>query len=125
MGKPIDFDHLWQRLGDARKLGQDINPEGNRCALVLGLVLKSAYQPRKAGGEVSFRDISQPPRGIRGQPFLERFYVKADDMARRLREEWGAPNYIVHGSDATQALSGKRGIIFVENAWRTLHGPWP
>jgi hypothetical protein len=113
----VAFEALWDKYQESRKLGRDINPDGNRCALVLGAALRSAYTPRKERGELSFREIGQPPKGIRGQPFLERYYVKAEELARRLEEEWGRPAYRVSGADAAAAIGGKRGVVFVEDAW--------
>lgn len=117
MAEAMGFDTLWERYKEARNLGRDINPDGNRCALVLGAAMRSIYKPRKERGELSFREISAPPKGIRGQPFLERYYVKAEDLARRLREEWGEPAYNIEGASALATFSGKRGVIFVQDAW--------
>jgi hypothetical protein len=117
MAQAMDFKMLWARWHEARKLGGDINPDGNRCALTLGAALKLAFKPRKDKGELSFRDISQPPKGMRGQPFLDKFYVKADQFAKRLEEEWGKPDLQATGPSALAALKGKQGVIFIENAW--------
>jgi hypothetical protein len=56
---------------------------------------------------------------MRGQPFLDRFYAKAEQFAYRLREEWGAPDYNVYGAHALKVISGVQGVVFVENAWRS------
>lgn len=117
MPQAMDFKLLWARWKEAKKLGEDINPDGNRCALILGAALKSAFKPRKSRGEISFRDVSQPPEGIRGQPFLDKYYVKAQQFAQRLEEEWGAPDLKATGASALSLLKGKRGVVFIENAW--------
>ena len=122
MAKAYDFNHLWERYQESRKIAHDINPDGNRCAMVLGLTLKSVFKPRKEKDELSFREISQPPKGIRGQPFLDHFYVKAEQLANRISEEWGPPEYKLTGIHAFNKLYGLTGIIFIENAWETRFG---
>lgn len=123
-----DFDDLWKRHPKSRELGAGVNPNGNRCTLVLGATLRNIFKPRPERGELSFRDIGEPPTGMRGQPFLERYYARAQDFANRLREERGPPDVHVTGLNADQRLKGKRGVLFVQDAWPTgllgamLHG---
>lgn len=119
MAKAVDFDFMWRSHQENRKTAEMVNPEGNRCAYVLGLTLKVTFKPRPDRNELSFREISQPPKGIRGQPFLAKFYVKAEQFADRLREEWGEPDLNMIGINALDVISGKQGVIFVQNAWST------
>jgi Type VI secretion system (T6SS), amidase effector protein 4 len=115
----FDFDDLWSRHPRSREFGRDVNPGGNRCALVLGATLRNRFKPRPGTGELSFKDISEPANGIRGQPFLAKYYVKALDFANRLHTEWGPPDVRSVGTSALGVISGLRGVIFLEDAWAT------
>jgi hypothetical protein len=120
------FNSLWHRYQDKRSVAAGIT-DGNRCALVLGLALGPGYEPR--AGEISFQQLRQPTLpfqkgvhpAIEGAEVLNRFYVRSDEMARRLIDEWGAPAKF-QGSATFDAVHGKKGVIFVKNGFRTHHG---
>jgi hypothetical protein len=125
MGKAVDFGELWRNHQENRKVGAfawSEKPTQNRCAFVLGLTLKAAFKPRLDQGELSFRSVESLPKALRRQPFMDKFYVKAADLAARLREEWGKPDIKSVGSNAALVLRNRQGVIFIENAWRTKFG---
>jgi hypothetical protein len=119
MAGRFKFQDLWGRHEKSRQFGRDVNPKGNRCALVLGATLRSQFKPRSERGELSFKEIEQPSKEIRGQPFLAKYYVKAQDFANRLREEWGPPDIRVVGPSAADRIRSLQGVIFVQDAWPT------
>ncbi|MEP7282371.1 MAG: T6SS effector amidase Tae4 family protein [Rubrivivax sp.] len=136
-----DFESAWSRYQEYRKVASGIT-EGNRCALVLAMSLGKRYYPDKSKGEHSFADLedtfmvnakgtvrnlvhgnlkvaNRMADGIQGQPFLRKYYVKAEQFAKRLRTEWGDPDFILkgQGKQIVKRTLGAHGVIYIEDGW--------
>lgn len=118
MAQALNFEMLWQKYHASRKIGAAVT-DGNRCALVLGAALGLKYKPRLDQGEISFRGVGQVKSEMKEMSVLDNYYLRAEQLALRLKEEWGEPDIKVYGPDALKSIADKKGIIFVENAWRT------
>jgi Type VI secretion system (T6SS), amidase effector protein 4 len=141
MAIALDFETVWAKYQAARPVAAGIT-EGNRCAMVLAMALGKPYYPNSSKGEASFADLKDSiavnakgtarnllagklkvadrmTDGIEGQPFLQKYYVKAEQFAKRLRNEWGDPDFVLKGSpkNLVKTTMGKRGVIYMENAW--------
>jgi hypothetical protein len=53
----------------------------------------------------------------RGQPFLQRFYVKAQDLANDMSRWFGLPDLRIDGNASLQAISGNQRVIFMQDCW--------
>jgi Type VI secretion system (T6SS), amidase effector protein 4 len=129
------YSDLVRRLSFARSLGKEIK-EGNRCAVVVGVALN--LKPRKEIHETSMRDLSsstaytvkhavvsalfpshderikQPP-----MPFMEKFYVRAQQLANHIAYTFGPPDIRCSGATAVHSkkLQGLTGVIFLTHCW--------
>lgn len=98
-------------------MAEAIAPEINRCAVALSATL--GLSPRKED-EVSLKALepSNVEPEYRGTVLLEHYYIRAHQLANRLKEEetWKEPE-IYHDIDTARVrVAGRRGIIFAEDA---------
>ncbi len=126
-GHKPPFQPLWDYYQYNRDVAKGLAPEQNRCAIVLSMTL--GLQPRAGeqtlqqlggGGLISiFTDIRQkmviPP--VAKADIAKRYYIQAQQLANRLTSEWGVP-VILDGPKAQAAISGKYGIIFLQDAYQ-------
>jgi len=119
----MNFIDLKERLSHARSYGGDVT-KGNRCALVMGQALR--LKPK--AGQVTMKGLGSAEEHVREMPFLDKFFVKAQDLADTIKDSYGQPNQIIKGKTAVKKdngtyqvdmLDGKKGVIFFQNCWRT------
>jgi hypothetical protein len=101
--------------------GQDLTKYSSECAVRLSIALSL--------NDFSFdrfEDKSRVKRGIQGRSAIA-FVAGAEELARYLKSEWGAPTFTFkkHGRDmAARVLSGKRGVVYFNNCCkRSKDGP--
>src|SRR5688572_9433698 len=114
----IDYSYpdLVKRLNDARSWATGVT-EGNRCALVVGVALNLKPQAEHQ----SFRAVKAGlVDGIKGQPFLAKFYLKAQDLADHISRSFGPPDLTTTGLSASQSLAGRQGLVFMADCWGGL-----
>jgi hypothetical protein len=134
------FDELAKRLDRARKFGQEeLVKRGNKCAMVMGITLR--MQPRK--GETSMRDLLKEPtfaaknmakkvvskffadgnydEAVTGpdMPFMDRFYVKAKDLAKHIEDDCGEADIAGRGKELVGSgkLAGQKGVMYLGGFW--------
>jgi hypothetical protein len=54
---------------------------------------------------------------VAGAQLATRYYVQAQQLANRLRSEWGEPELLDAG-DAERRIQGRRGVVFLQDAYR-------
>jgi|GEM_PF-4458368 len=113
---PMSYATAARRLADARGWAGGVT-EGNRCALVVGVALN--LQPRKALGETTFRDLPDSHLAIPKQPFLDKFYVKAEQLGDGIAAKYGPPDIADSGRIAFPKMAGRRGVACLEDCWVT------
>jgi hypothetical protein len=89
--------------------------EGNRCALVVGVALNI----KPSGPDISFKGQPSAAAAVRNQPFASKFFLKADQLARRIAHVFGRPDIECVGSVALSKISGLTGVVFCEDCWRS------
>jgi len=125
------FEPLWNYYQHNRPIAQGLLPDGNRCALVLSMAL--GLEPRP--GELTLQELGD--KGLRatlidqirrgpGAPvrnstvtdteLAKRYYVQAEQLADRLKDEWKTPTEF-SPEEARRALLGRRGVVFLEHAY--------
>ncbi|MEW6353615.1 MAG: T6SS effector amidase Tae4 family protein [Pseudomonadota bacterium] len=132
-GEKPPFQPLWDYYGYNRPIAEGLVPDENRCAIVLSMTL--GLEPR--AGEATVEALGNKLHAIAKQikrhvtmddkphtidavadaEIAKRYYIKAQQLADRLRDEWGEP-LAVEGPQTLEAISGKRGVIFIQNAYR-------
>jgi hypothetical protein len=135
---PDSFHELAKRLDRARKFGQEeLVKRGNRCAMVMGITLR--MHPRKDLGETSMRDLLKEPtfaaknmakkvlsggkydEAVTGpdMPFMDRFYVKAKDLAKHIQDDCGDADIAGKGKELVGSgkLAGKKGVMYLGGFW--------
>ena len=126
-GRP-SFQTLWDHYQFNREIARGLAPEQNRCAIVLSMTL--GLRPR--AGEASLRDLSGGSllsvlSQIRHKLVIPevgradiatRYYIRAEQLASRLRSEWGEP-LVMSGPEARRQIEGRRGVILLKDAYRS------
>jgi len=126
-GQRPPFAPLWDHYQYNRDIAKGLAPDQNRCAIVLSMTL--GLRPR--AGEASLRDLGGHGAlsiltqirhrlvipEVAGAELATRYYVQAQQLANRLRDELGAPE-VLRGTDARQRIAGRRGIVFLQDAYR-------
>lgn len=113
---PVSYAVLVKKLAYAREWASSVTA-GNRCALVVGAAL--GVQPRKALGETTFNDLPDSHRLLPNQPFLDRYYVKAEQLKNGIAAKYGTPDVEGAGTTVFPKLSGRRGVAYLEDCWVT------
>jgi hypothetical protein len=130
-GTKPPFRPLWDFYQYNRPIAYGLLPDENRCAVVLSMALGLTPRP----GETSVQDLGNkeivanlvgPMKTLLVEPVKDaeiasRPYVKAQDLAERIKSEFGPPVYLA-GKDARQFLAGKQGIVFLQHAYLHLRG---
>lgn len=120
-GQKPPFEPLWNYYQTNRDIAEGFAPAENRCAIVLSLTL--GIEPR--ANEASLRDLKllhkiNRERGVIPEvadaELAKRYYIRAQELANRLRDEWGEP-VIIKTRDARKIISGKRGIVLIQDAY--------
>ena len=137
------FDRLWRVHHLSRNIAKGLAPEENRCAIVLSMTLGLSPIPEK--GDESLNNIETGlSHQIIGQlkkwgkelwkgqdleqyvPFLkeikdtdlaERFYIKSEQLANRLRDEWSPPSYAHGEKKVKELLLNKLGVVFFKGGF--------
>lgn len=116
------FQQLWDHYRYNRPVAAGLEPESDRCAMVLSMSL--GLEP--GAGEHSFLQSTDRLRpGIEG-----RYYLRAQELSGRLLREWGPPEYL-QGRDPEKLIQGRKGVIYLEHAYleaQKVKGhavPWP
>ena len=106
------YSDLVKRLEHARSWAEGVT-EGNRCALVVGVALNIKPKSERE----SFRALKTGVvDGVKGMPFLAKFFLKAQDLADATAA-WFGPPEICEGRSALKSLSGRKGVIFMQDCW--------
>lgn len=114
-GQKPPFQPVWDAYQSKRGIAKGFAPEENRCAMVLSLTL--GFEPR--ANEATLRDLKV--RGgvipeLADAELAKRVYIRAQELANRIEDEWGAPG-VIKTSEARNAIDGKTGIVFFQDAW--------
>ena len=131
-GKP-PFKALWDFYKYNRPTALGLLPNENRCALVMSMTL--GLEPRT--GEISLGDLgnkqliaslSGPIKTmllvpIKDSEIAKKYYVRADELAHRLKTEFGTP-VVLEGTKARDFISGKKGIVFRTGITRSHLDLW-
>jgi len=119
----MSYTNLKERLSHSRSYGEDIT-KGNRCALVMGQALRL----KPSNNQVTMRGLGAAEEHLRNMPLLDKFFVKAQDLANSIKDNYGQPTKIIKGKSAVkkndgnyqvEALDGRKGVIFFQDCWRT------
>lgn len=131
-GKP-PFQPLWDYYEFNRPIAIGLLPDENRCAIVLSMTL--GLEPR--GNEASVANLTDQKKksmilGLAATKNLEanfsqteaatHYYLRAQELANRLKSEWGQPQEI-DALDAAKYLNGKQGVVFLEHAYQEFRRP--
>ena len=114
MALPYSYSDLFKRFTDARSWAGEIT-EGNRCALVMGITLN--LKPDR--DQLNFRGQKSANSSVRNQPFLEKMFVKAEDLVSQITRTYGPPDVEVCGLHALDAVARAPGVIFLRDCWST------
>jgi hypothetical protein len=137
-GEKPAFQPLWNYYEFNRSIAAGLVPEENRCAIVMSMTL--GLEPR--GNEASVASLTDPKKksmilGLMSIKYLEkpvrnpaathtevaaRYYLRAEDLANRLKSEWGKPQEI-DALDAAKYLNGRQGVVFLEHAYLESRRP--
>jgi hypothetical protein len=134
------FSRLLARHDSAIAFGRTVDiKRGNRCAMVMGIALQ--MHPRKERGQTTMRDLANSPEykyrnlakmaiaSVAGatydetvapydQPFMDRFFVKAKDLAQGINEKFGPPDFSGTGTDFLKsARRTKKGVMYLGGFW--------
>ena len=111
-GQKPPFQPVWETYQSKRGIAEGFAPQENRCAMVLSLTL--GFEPR--ANESTLRDLKVREGVIpelADAELAKRVYIRAQQLANRIEDEWGAPEVI----KSSAAISGKTGIVFLQDAW--------
>src|SRR5262249_26250999 len=89
--------------------------QGNRCAAVLGLTLRLVPGPR----HTTFKGLRDAKEEVRNQPFLDRIFVKAADVAFQITKSYAPPEINAPGKSAIESIEGQKGVVYLKHCWRT------
>lgn len=127
-GQKPAFRSLWDYYQYNRDIAKGLAPEQNRCAIVLsmtlGLMPRADDKSLRDLGWTEDKDILTEIRKkmvipeVAKAEIAKRYYIQAQQLANRLRSEWGEP-LIVDGTKARELIAGKNGIIFLQDAYRS------
>jgi hypothetical protein len=137
-GEKPPFQPLWDYYEFNRSVAAGLVPDENRCAIVMSMTLGLEPQGNEASvasladkkqksilvGLISTKRLEEPvtnPAATHTE-VASRYYLRAEDLAQRLRTEWGAPREI-DALDAAKYLNGKQGVVFLQHAY--LHPGMP
>lgn len=120
-GQKPPFEPLWDYYQTTYKVAEGFALNENRCAIRLSLTL--GFEPR--ANEASLRDLKlirkiNPERGsiaeLADAEIAKRYYIRAQELANRIRDEWGEPA-IIKTRDARKLIAGKKGIVLIQDAY--------
>jgi hypothetical protein len=144
-GRQPPFRVLWDYYEFALQyeIAKGLAPDQNRCALTLSLVLglqprggevslaQLREEPVASGAVTAIRSLishlAENARdaahltGARTLPQItdaqiaRRYYIRAEDIAARLRDLWRRDAVYLRGPEARAYIQDKRGIIFLQN----------
>ena len=132
-GEKPPFQPLWNYYEFNRSIAVGLLPDENRCAIVLSMTL--GLEPR--GNEASVANLTDQKKkamilGLAATKNLEmnftqseaatHYYLRAQELANRLKSEWGQPQEI-DALDAAKYLNGKQGVVFLEHAYQEFRRP--
>lgn len=111
---PIPFSHveLSRRHAAARAVGEELSSD-NRCALVMGMALR--IQPDV--GDKTHRGQKASPEPVRNQPLLDRYFLRAGELAKRIECTFGAAELTLRRGQDFSALKGQKGVLYLDNCW--------
>lgn len=114
--RAVSWTALWNSYQDARMLATGIAPEANRCAIALSAALD--VRPRRAS-ELTLADVPDAVNAaFRGASVLNRYYIRASELAERLREDppFGRyPEIFENPREARERMTFRRGIVYFED----------
>lgn len=104
---------LWNNYCTNRKWANQLG-HINKCAVVMSASL--GLKPGK--GELSLADIKeQLNERFQKEKWLENYFIRAQELANRLERSWGPAPQRWDRARVQSAISGKRGVIFFQDAW--------
>lgn len=125
-GDKPPFKPLWDYYKYNRPIALGLVPNDAKCAIVMSMTL--GVEPRP--NELSLHDIGNKKLvdqlvspiktmlllPVKDSEIAKRYYVRAQELADRLKSDWGAPIEL-KGKNARGAIANKKGIIFLKNAY--------
>lgn len=131
------FKPLWDFYKYNRPIALGLVPDENRCAIVMSMTL--GFEPE--AGEMSLQKLGNRPLvdnllssirhlnipkpiaapEVSNAEIAKKYYVKAQELADRLKRDW-EPIIYRDGKKARESIAGKKGIIFLQNAYRRAGG---
>jgi hypothetical protein len=115
MGR-ASFDSLWIDYQKNKVHGIILLPDADRCALVLSLTL--GLHPRQDTDKASFQDLSVADIKPERREGDGNYYVRAAQLAERLKVEWGPPRLTGPGALIFSHIPHSRGVLFVQRSFR-------
>lgn len=119
-GQKPAFEPVWDFYQSNRGIAKGVAPEENRCAIVLSMTL--GFEPR--ANEATLRDLKER-KGVIPEladaELAKRYYIRAQELANRIQDEWGAPS-VFKSTEARTSISEKAGIVFIQDAWMDGRG---
>lgn len=124
-GRKPPFESVWDYHQANRKITDGfVGSDENRCAIVLSMTL--GFEPRATEANLEdlklSRQIGALLRLKRGVPpeisdaqLGRRYYIRAQELANRIRDEWGKPQIIK--TNARTILAGKKGVVLLQDAY--------
>jgi hypothetical protein len=112
--------------------------------MVMGVALH--LYPRKELGEATMRDLANSTdykfrnlakmglaaiygdkydESVAGfdQPFMDKFYVKAKDLANHINDKYGRPDFVGDGQGYLKSkFSASKGVMYLGGFWHGGHG---
>lgn len=130
-GQKPPFRQLWDFYKYNRPVGLGLVPEENRCAIQLSMTLGLEPKAGEAslasmGNKALTKSLEGPLKTmlvarVKDTQIASRYYISAQQLANRLVNEFGPPRYL-DGKQARAAIAGRRGIVFLQNAYLRPRG---
>lgn len=74
---------------------------------------------RPRPGDATFRGQKTANKALQNTPFLDKFFLKATDLALAILDTYGAPTLKGLGSTMWEQVQGRQGVVYFEDMWQT------
>lgn len=130
-GQKPPFQPLWDyyQYNYKHNIAKGLVPNEDRCAIQMSMTLGleplsgeanlHSLGPTVARKIIKFikeQKIDMPLKEVTDAEIAKRYYIRAQELANRLKKEWGSPS-VLSGTKAEMQLTNKKGVIFIMDAW--------